>query len=472
MDTGILTALMTRILGALTGGQSEMLGIGGSIATSLALIELVWAALMWSFGSGDEALKGFFSKIVKLGIWSLIIFNFPEIVEGIRQLFVHVGMVAAGGGGLPVAVTDPSAVADMGFDAVGPIWMDFKEQDSTLMVGFSIKALVAMLILSFCGLFILMLYYFIALSMFLTVIEFYIVSAFGLVFVPWGINAHTKWIAERYFGALVALGTKLSVQVFMASVTLPVLEKFKLGAEPSFAQTFTLMLGVMAVALLNWRAPNVAAGMMSGAASLSTSDVTAPAMSAAGAAMSAGGAIVGGPAGGAAAGMAAGATSNLSRVLERATSVSGSGSGGSGAAGASGGGLSEAVSAGASTAAGALASAAGVSDPGMGSMVSGEGMSGGASGSSASPDAGASSAPSAPGASSAGASTPQTSSAPALAGDSAPASAPGASSVMVPMGSGTRADMPAVLTPAAAPSASAPGAVIDPGPMPSSKGDK
>lgn len=438
METGILTELMNRLLGALTGGQTQLLGLVRPVASALALIELAWAAAMWSFSTGDEAMKGFLTKVVKLGIWSFLILNFPEVVEGIRQFFVQVGLTASGAGGLPVAITDPSMIAEMGFDAVRTIWLDFKEQDSVLSVGFSVRALVAMLVLTFCALFILLLYYFIALSMFLTVVEFYIVSSLGVVFVPWGINAHTKWIAERYFGALVALGTKLSVQVFMASVTLPVLERFKLGPEPTFAQTFTLLLGVLAVALLNWRAPNVAAGMMSGSAALSTTDVTTPVANAAGMAMSAAGMLAAGPAGGAAGGAVAASNAALERGV-----MAGQTAGPAPSSGASSAGASVASSAATGGAAPSVAAATTSVAPSAGASSPAQAPS--APGGTAAPAASAS-----PTASSASASTASSAPAPAssvVMDETAPVSAPGGRAL--PPDSGTRQGLPAVVVPAA-----------------------
>ena len=52
-------------------------------------------------------------------------------------------------------------------------------------------------------------------SEFITVLEFYIGAVLALILVPFGVNRHTAFMAERAFGLVIAFGTKLMVLGFI-----------------------------------------------------------------------------------------------------------------------------------------------------------------------------------------------------------------------------------------------------------------
>src|SRR5690606_19172214 len=140
------------------------------------------------------------------------------------------------------------------------------------------------------GFIVLILYFIVALQIFMTLVEFYLITAFGVIMIPWGINRHTAFIAERYFGAILAQGVKLMVVVTLVGLLMPVLSGLELGPDPSLTDGFSLMFGVATIGLLIWRAPSVASGLMSGSANLSASDTIGMGMGSVGAVAAGGGA--------------------------------------------------------------------------------------------------------------------------------------------------------------------------------------
>ena len=56
-------------------------------------------------------------------------------------------------------------------------------------------------------------FFMLAIQVFITYLEFYLVAALSLVLVPFGVFKHTAFIAERAFGSVVSFGVKLMVLV-------------------------------------------------------------------------------------------------------------------------------------------------------------------------------------------------------------------------------------------------------------------
>jgi type IV secretion system protein TrbL len=111
-------------------------------------------------------------------------------------------------------------------------------------------------------------FFMLAIQIFITYLEFYLVAALSLVLVPFGVFKHTAFIAERAFGSVVSFGVKLMVLSFIIAATQPVLAQITLPAEPTWQQAYMVLLASMAIACLSWHAPGIAAGMISGGPSL------------------------------------------------------------------------------------------------------------------------------------------------------------------------------------------------------------
>ncbi len=286
VDTGIMSRVLNHCLDVFAGG-GEALGAGAvGILSALIAIEITWAGLMWALGSGgEEVIRQYLKKVVHIGVFAFITLNFASLATIIMDGFIWAG-VEIGGGSFSISmVRDPSKIIDMGFAATFSIWESITE------IGILETGLLASLLMGFIGFIVLILYFIVALQIFMTLVEFYLITAFGVIMIPWGINKHTAFIAERYFGAILAQGVKLMVVVSLVGLLMPVLSGLTLGPEPSLTDGFSLMFGVATIGFLIWRAPSVASGLMSGSANLSASDTIGMGVESAGAAAAGGAAI-------------------------------------------------------------------------------------------------------------------------------------------------------------------------------------
>jgi type IV secretion system protein TrbL len=337
LDTSIMTHTLEKILGIFEVGAGTLGAGGAGLLSVLITIEIVWGGIMWSFLDANGAFRQFLRKIVLVGIFAFIVLNWTTVANTILDGFVWAG-AEVGGGHVPISLMrDPSQILDLGMAATTNIWKQIGEV-SLLESG----TIGLMLLMGIVGFVTLILYFLIAMQVYMTLLEFYIITAFGTIFIPWGVNSHTKWIAERYLGAIVAQGTKLMVLSALVATVFPVLKALHLPEEPSWYQAISLMFGTGTIAFVVMRAPQMAGGLMAGSATLDAADAmsTAKTVGTAGAAVavSAGSAAA---TGGATAG--AGLATSAGAVAKAAGSVA-SGSGGGGANGSVGSGGSAAES--------------------------------------------------------------------------------------------------------------------------------
>lgn len=284
MDSSIMTTVLNAVLSIFQSGAGKLQGGGGGLLSVLITIEIVWAGIMIAM-NGDSPIKTIFKKIIYVGMFTLLVLNWPSIATIILKGFTWAGTQVGGGANVSI-MHNPSAILDQGMRITAPIWIAISE--ASIMDGeFLINAMSA-----FVGIAVLVLYFVIAIQVFLAVIEFYIIAAFGVIFIPWGVNQHTKFIAERYFGAILAAGTKLMVTWAMMGVSYPILRSLNLSADPSWSQVISLAFGVGTIAFLIIKAPAIAAGLMSGSANISAGE--AMSMGMAGGSMAASGALAAG----------------------------------------------------------------------------------------------------------------------------------------------------------------------------------
>lgn len=329
MDTGILTNLSHQFLGVFSLGYSNLLPDARHLLWLLATLEIALAGLWWAFDDGQKIEKALLIKIMQIGFFVWVISNYRWLLDTILYGFIVTG-TKAGGATHTRLLEDPSLIVDYGFAATDPIFKHLKNH-------YLAAGLPDLVLSGLAGLLILLAYFAIAATAFITYLEFYIVSVLGLILVPFGIFKHTSFLSEKVFGAVIAYGIRLMVLAFVLAVVEPTLAQVQLPVSPSLPQIFTVFLAAFTIAVLSWHAPGIASGLMAGSPSLGVGAML-------GTGLAAGAGIVGL---GAAAGLGSAMNSakkGLGQVmaasgarLPQAASKIGSGSGGAGNGGMSAG---------------------------------------------------------------------------------------------------------------------------------------
>jgi type IV secretion system protein TrbL len=266
MDPGVLTTLLNTFAFVFTGGYAQLMPEALWLLRTLATLELVIVALWWGL-TQEDALVGFLAKALWIGAFLWLVTAWPTLTQAVVTSFMQTGLLA-GGGGLSVAeFTNPSTIARYGLEVTAVIFARISR-----FSGFgALTNLPEVLLAGFSALGIVLAFFVMAIQVFITLLEFYLVSMLALILVPFGVFRHTAFLAERAFGLVLAFGVKLMVLACITSAMLPVLVTLQIPSEPSFKDVLALLLASLALAMLTWHAPSVAAGMMAGAPSLTAS---------------------------------------------------------------------------------------------------------------------------------------------------------------------------------------------------------
>lgn len=258
-DTGIMNTVLQTFLTKISIGVGVVGADARGLLGILATMELLLVALWWAY-SGNEALSRLLRKVLTIFFFIWVIDNYSYILTWITDGFVWTGEKAAGGAA--VDINDPSGILWAGLQVAKPILEHAKAQASFFGSFFDgLVSLLSAFIICFA-------YFILAFQIFLTRIEFALISTLGLILVPFGVFKYTAFMAEKVFGAVISFGVKLMVLAFVVSVGFPLMQTLSLPPDPSWVEMLSVMFGSLAMALLSIHAPGVASGLLNGGPSL------------------------------------------------------------------------------------------------------------------------------------------------------------------------------------------------------------
>jgi type IV secretion system protein TrbL len=259
-----LTLTLQNFIAALSGGYGRLQGSVNSLLSILVGIEVVLLGLWTALGGGDNVV-GIFKKILQIGAWVWIVQAYPSLCKAFVESLVHAGLLAGGGGDASLLM-DPSRLAGYGLDATEPLTKKLADLGMTdlsdlIVFGFGYLAILACFLIM-------------AINVFLAVLEYYLFAALVGIFLPFGLLAPTKFLAEKAVGAVVSAGVKLMVLAFVTAIIDPVLSNIHFaGPEITFNELWSMFLTVCGLMFFCWKAPNLAASLLGGSPHLGAGDL-------------------------------------------------------------------------------------------------------------------------------------------------------------------------------------------------------
>ncbi|WP_371381846.1 type IV secretion system protein [Sporomusa aerivorans] len=271
-----LTQLMFTFREKCLEGATNLLPEAMYVLATLATIELAWVMLM----SEEDRMMLLTKKAVKFSIWGWLVQNWVQGLNltGMAFLtFQRFGVMAAGSS---TAFADPASIGGHGIYIVTNLMnniFSFSGQASAMgNIGLIILKIFMLFVILGC-------FFWMAIQLFLTTVEFYMTSTLTQVLVPFGTNKHTAFLAEKSIGSIFSFGVKIMVLEFILCISVPMMLTWQqINAEATdLSPVFRTLLGCLAIAFLTWKAPDVAQGMLSGSPSLSGGDAVGMARGAA-----------------------------------------------------------------------------------------------------------------------------------------------------------------------------------------------
>ncbi len=256
MQFNTLTLTLQNFITVLSGAYSRIQGSASTLLGLLVGIEVVLLGLWSALGGGDNVV-GVFKRILHIGAWVWIVQSYPTLAKDLVESLVKAGLLAGGGSGDVSLLMDPSRLAGYGLDATLPLTQKLADLGMT--------DLADLLVFGFGYLAILACFFVMGINVFLAVLEYYVFAALAGIFLPFGLLAPTKFLAEKAIGAVVSASVKLMVLGLVTAMIDPVLSSIHFaGPEITFNELWSMFLTVCALMFLCWKAPSLAGSLLAG----------------------------------------------------------------------------------------------------------------------------------------------------------------------------------------------------------------
>jgi len=337
-DLGIIDEFVATFSAYIDSGFG-LLGSEVQYLTAILIgIDITLAGLYWAMGSDQSVIGKFLKKVMYVGVFALIITNFSGLANIIFDSFGGLGLKATATTLTADDLMRPGFIANTGFEAAHPLLTEISNLTGPVKF-FTNIVLIAILFLAWV--ITMFAFFFLAIQLFVTIIEFKLTTLAGFILIPFALWNKTSFLAEKVLGNVMASGIKLMVLAIIVGIgsTLfgDVTSAFAApldGSAPSpvgLQEAASVILASLALLALGIFGPGIAAGLVSGAPQLGAGAAVGT-MAAVGAGALAGGAVASAGAAGAAkvgaASVKAGASMAGGSKVAFALGKMGSGSGG------------------------------------------------------------------------------------------------------------------------------------------------
>ncbi len=279
--------------------------LGGEVQFLTAFIigiDITLAGLYWAMGSDSSVIGKFLKKIMYVGFFALIITNFSVLSGIVFDSFGGLGLIATNTTLTADDLMRPGFIANTGFQAAHPLLNEIGELTGPVKFFTNIVTIGVLFLAWIITLFA---FFFLAIQLFVTIIEFKLTTLAGFILIPFALWNKTSFLAEKVLGNVVASGIKLMVLAIIVGIGSTIFDEIVTSFTPGEIQlqdAASVILASMALFALGIFGPGIATGLVSGAPQLGAGAAVGT-MAAIG-----GGALAGGAAAGAAGRAAVGAS--------------------------------------------------------------------------------------------------------------------------------------------------------------------
>ena len=192
--------------------------LGGEVQYLTAIIigiDITLAGLYWAMGSDSSVIGKFLKKVMYVGVFALIITNFSGLSQIIFNSFGGLGLQATNTSISAADLLRPGFIANTGFQAAHPLLTEIGNLTGPVKFFTNI---VLICILGLAWVITIFAFFFLAIQLFVTVIEFKLTTLAGFILIPFALWNKTSFLAEKVLGNVVASGIKLMVLAIIIGI--------------------------------------------------------------------------------------------------------------------------------------------------------------------------------------------------------------------------------------------------------------
>ena len=156
-------------------------------------------------------------------------------------------------------------MANTGFEAASPLLDEIEAL--TGPIAFFVN-IVIIGVLALAWIITLFAFFFLAIQLFVTIIEFKLTTLAGFVLIPFALWSKTSFLAERVLGNIIASGIKLMVLAIIIGIGSTIFGQITATFQPgevTLEQAASVILGSLSLLALGIFGPGIANGLVSGA---------------------------------------------------------------------------------------------------------------------------------------------------------------------------------------------------------------
>ncbi len=233
------------------------------LARTLVLIDIILAALFWSWASDEDIIARLIKKTLFVGVFAYFIGNWQMLSKAVFESFAALGLKASGTGLAEADFLRPGRVAQVGLDAGQPIL-----QSISGLMGFVsfFENFIQITVLLFAWAIVLISFFVLAIQLFVSLIEFKLTTLCGFVLIPFGLFGKTAFAAERVLGSVISSGVKVLVLAVIVGIGSTLFSTFTTSfpATPTISDAMGLVLASLSLLGLGIFGPGIANGIVSG----------------------------------------------------------------------------------------------------------------------------------------------------------------------------------------------------------------
>jgi type IV secretion system protein TrbL len=280
-NLSIIDNFLNHFLTALSAGYANIQPeVNYFLGVMIILTIALTALFSWAWGEFDAVIRGLISRILIIGFVGYLATHWQFLTGVVANSFTALGLQAGGSGMSATSfLADPTNVVVAGFNLIEK--METTVQPLTNGIVMFFHNFLTILVYGVTGYILLFAFAWLALEIFVAILEFQFVNLAALVLVPFAIWQRTTWLSDGSFRYMFSAGLKLFVLALTVSIGMTFVNTWVVSPTPNAENACSLALGAVAFLIVSIKAPRLASALITGSPQFGGGDAAATAIGAA-----------------------------------------------------------------------------------------------------------------------------------------------------------------------------------------------
>ena len=258
-DLSIISQLQNAFDQAIGSGYANIQNDVNWIFATITILTLVLTALLtWVWGEVDTLLRALIQRILLIGFVGYLINNWHSltmmVVDGMTQLGLKAGGSTAS---FNTFLNSPEQIVSDGFNVAKHVYDVCNNCSLITNAGWLIIYLVAVAM-------ILLAMFWLAITVFVTTLEFKLVTLASMILVPFAVWQKTTFLSDRALGYVFSVGAKLLALALVVTIGEKFLTNLTVSATPNLENAAAIVLACFTVLVLALSGGSLASALVSG----------------------------------------------------------------------------------------------------------------------------------------------------------------------------------------------------------------